>query len=56
MQTFLPILLEPFFLREHWASADYDGVPIAAGLIVALVGNALISGTRAVSEVIAEAG
>jgi drug/metabolite transporter (DMT)-like permease len=56
VQTFLPILLEPFFLREHWASADYDGVPIVAGLIVALVGNVLISGTRAVSEVIAEAG
>jgi drug/metabolite transporter (DMT)-like permease len=56
VQTFLPIMLEPFFLREHWASAEYDGVPIAAGLIVALVGNVLISGTRAVSELIAEAG
>ncbi len=56
VQTFLPILLEPFFLREHWASADHDGIPIAAGLIVALLGNVLISGTRAVSELIAEAG
>jgi drug/metabolite transporter (DMT)-like permease len=56
VQTFLPIMLEPFFLREHWASADYYGVPIAAGLVIALVGNVLISGTRAVSEVIAEAG
>ena len=56
VQTFLPILLEPFFLREHWASAPYDGLPIAVGLVVALVGNILISGTRAVSEVIAEAG
>jgi drug/metabolite transporter (DMT)-like permease len=56
VQTFLPIMLEPFFLREHWASADYYGVPIAAGVVIALVGNVLISGTRAVSEVIAEAG
>jgi hypothetical protein len=56
VQTFLPILLEPFFLREHWGSAGYDGVPIAVGLLIALVGNVLISGTRAVSELIADAG
>ena len=56
VQTFLPILLEPFFLREHWGSAEYDGVPIAVGLVIALIGNVLISGTRAVSELIADAG
>jgi drug/metabolite transporter (DMT)-like permease len=56
VQTFLPIVLEPFFLREHWGSAELDGIPIAAGLFVALLGNVLISGTRAVSELIADAG
>jgi hypothetical protein len=55
VQTFLPIVLEPLFLREHWGSVDYYGAPIAAGLLIALAGNVLISGTRAVSEVIADA-
>jgi len=31
-------------------------VPIAAGLVVALVGTMLVSRTRAVSELIASAG
>jgi len=30
VQTFLPIVLEPVFLRERWASANLDGAPIAA--------------------------
>jgi drug/metabolite transporter (DMT)-like permease len=55
VQTFLPILLEPLFLREHWGSIGYDGVPIAAGLVVALLGNVLISGTHAVSDLIGDA-
>jgi hypothetical protein len=50
VQTFLPILLEPFFLREHWASAQFSGVPIALGLLVALAGTILVSRTKAVSE------
>ncbi len=50
VQTFLPILLEPFFLREHWASADFDGAPIGLGLLIALVGTIVVSRTRAVSE------
>ena len=36
VQTFLPIVLEPFFLIEHWGSAAGDGVPVAAGLAIAL--------------------
>jgi drug/metabolite transporter (DMT)-like permease len=50
VQTFLPILLEPFFLREHWGAATLDGVPIAAGMLVALAGTVIVSRTRAVSE------
>ena len=55
VQTFLPIVLEPFFLREHWASADYGGGPIAAGVVVALLGAVLVSRTRAVSNLAAAA-
>jgi drug/metabolite transporter (DMT)-like permease len=50
VQTFLPIVLEPFFLREHWASAKFGGAPIGVGLLVALVGTVVVSRTRAVSE------
>ncbi len=50
VQTFLPILLEPFFLREHWTSAPLVGVPIGAGLLVAAIGTTLLTRTRAVSE------
>jgi len=55
VQTFLPIVLEPFFLREHWASADYGRGPIAAGVVVALLGAVLVSRTRAVSNLAAAA-
>lgn len=50
VQTFLPIVLEPFFLREHWTSAQLGGAPIGVGLLVALVGTVVVSRTRAVSE------
>jgi drug/metabolite transporter (DMT)-like permease len=50
VQTFLPILLEPFFLREHWTSAELGGAPIGLGLLAALVGTVVVSRTRAVSE------
>jgi drug/metabolite transporter (DMT)-like permease len=56
VQTFLPIVLEPFFLRERWASADFYGVPIALGLLVALIGTILITRSRAVSDLVASAG
>jgi drug/metabolite transporter (DMT)-like permease len=55
IQTFMPIVLEPLFLREHWGSAALDGAPLAAGLAIALLGSVLISGTRAVSDLIAAA-
>lgn len=50
VQTFLPIVLEPFFLREHWTSAKLGGAPIGVGLLIALVGTIVVSRTRAVSE------
>jgi drug/metabolite transporter (DMT)-like permease len=53
VQTFLPILLEPFFLREHWASSEYDGAPIGVGMLVALAGTLIVSRTRAVSALTA---
>jgi drug/metabolite transporter (DMT)-like permease len=55
VQTFLPVLLEPFFLREQWSSAPYDGLPLAAGLVLALAGVILIAGSTEVSELVAAA-
>ena len=53
VQTFLPILLEPFFLREHWGAAPVDGAPILAGLLLALIGTILVSRTPAVGRLAA---
>jgi hypothetical protein len=50
VQTFLPILLEPLFLREDFASATLDGAPIAIGLLHTLAGTIVVSRTPAVSE------
>jgi drug/metabolite transporter (DMT)-like permease len=55
VQTFLPIMLEPFFLREHWSSAALDGLPLAAGLGLALLGVVLVAGSHEVSEMVAAA-
>jgi uncharacterized membrane protein len=53
VQTFLPILMEPLFLREHWTSAPLAGAPIVVGLLVAVVGTTLLARSRAVSELAA---
>lgn len=53
VQTFLPLLLEPLFLREHWSSAAFGGIPIVVGVVVALVGTVLITRTDAVAELAA---
>ena len=53
VQTFMPIVLEPFFLRERWSSAPGGGGILAAGLVVAAIGTALVSRTRSVSELVA---
>jgi drug/metabolite transporter (DMT)-like permease len=56
VQTFLPIVLEPLFLRERWGTAVFDGAPMIVGLLLALLGSVLITGSSAVSELIADAG
>lgn len=55
VQTFLPIVLEPLFLVERWGSAIAYGIPIIVGLALALVGTVFVSGTSAVSELVAGA-
>lgn len=55
IQTFLPVILEPLFLQEHWSAAAYAGGPIVLGLLLACVGSVLVSRTTAVSELTAGA-
>ena len=55
VQTFLPIVLEPFFLHEHWSSAALDGLPLGVGLALALGGVVLVAGSSEVSELVATA-
>jgi drug/metabolite transporter (DMT)-like permease len=33
-QTFVPILLAPFFLQEHWSGADAVGIPLLGGVVL----------------------
>jgi hypothetical protein len=55
VQTFLPIVMEPLFLQEHWSTATLDGVPLFGGLAIACVGSMLVAGSAAVSGVFARA-
>jgi len=55
IQTFLPILLEPFFLRERWSSVPLAGVPIAGGLLLAALGTVLTARASAVADLAAGA-
>lgn len=55
VQTFAPIVLEPVFLRERWASAYGSGIPLALGVVCAFCGTALVSRSRAVADVVARA-
>lgn len=55
VQTFLPIALEPLFLRERWSTAPLDGVVLALGLLVVLVGTVVVARARSVGEVVAAA-
>jgi drug/metabolite transporter (DMT)-like permease len=55
VQTFLPIVLEPFFLREEWSSAPLEGGVLAVGLAVACVGTVVVARVPAVGRVAAAA-
>jgi drug/metabolite transporter (DMT)-like permease len=53
VQTFLPIVLEPLFLRERFASMAYDGAPVIAGLLLLLVGTVIVARDDAVADLAA---
>jgi drug/metabolite transporter (DMT)-like permease len=49
VQTFLPIALEPLFLTENWRTAEGEGLILAAGLVVMVIGTVLVARVRSVS-------
>ena len=53
LQTFLPILIEPLYLREDWGTVALVGVPLATGLALVLAGSVALTRTRSVSELAA---
>ena len=53
VQTFLPIVLEPLFLHEHYRSFWTQLLPVAAGVAVTLAGVTLVGRDRAVGELAA---
>jgi drug/metabolite transporter (DMT)-like permease len=53
VQTFLPIVLEPFFLREHWSAVPAAGVPLGGGLLLGLCGTVLTGTNRALARLAA---
>jgi drug/metabolite transporter (DMT)-like permease len=55
VQTFLPVALEPLFLRESFREASLDGIPLLFGIGVMLVGIVMLARTRPVSTLAAGA-
>ena len=55
VQTFLPVALEPLFLRESFRTADLEGLPLLVGMVVMLVGIVVLARTRHVSAIVAGA-
>jgi drug/metabolite transporter (DMT)-like permease len=53
VQTFLPIVLEPLFLREHYESLATQLLPVGAGVVIAVAGVVLVGRDRAVSDLAA---
>jgi drug/metabolite transporter (DMT)-like permease len=53
VETFLPIVLEPFFLHESWRILGL--APLAGGVLLALIGTILVSRSDVVSK-LASAG
>src|ERR1051325_1010834 len=42
IQSFLPIAIEPLFLREPWSRAAAGGIPLAAGVLMDIAGTVFI--------------
>jgi len=55
VQTFLPVALEPLFLRESFRDASLDGIPLLVGIAVMLVGIVVLARNRGVSTLAAGA-
>jgi drug/metabolite transporter (DMT)-like permease len=55
VQTFLPVALEPLFLRESFRDASLEGIPLLVGIGVMLVGIVVLARTRHVSTLAAAA-
>jgi drug/metabolite transporter (DMT)-like permease len=53
VQTFLPVALEPLFLRESFRDASLEGIPLVVGIVVMLAGIVVLARTRHVSELVA---
>ena len=53
VQTFLPIVLEPLFLHEHYRSFWTQMFPVTAGVVITVAGVALVGRDRAVSDLAA---
>jgi drug/metabolite transporter (DMT)-like permease len=53
VQTFLPVALEPLFLRESFRDASLEGIPLLVGIGVMLIGIVVLARTRHVSELAA---
>jgi len=55
VQTFLPVALEPLFLRESFRDASLEGIPLLVGIGVMLVGVVTLARTQHVSALAAGA-
>jgi drug/metabolite transporter (DMT)-like permease len=53
LQTFLPVMIEPLYLREQWDTAALVGIPLALGLALVLAGSIVLTRARSVSELAA---
>jgi hypothetical protein len=53
VQTFLPIVLEPLFLRER-APSSVEAVALVGGLLLSLAGTLWLARSHAVSNVVAQ--
>ncbi len=50
VQTFLPVVLAPIYLSEHWDTAALGGVPLVAGLAIMLFGALALARSPAVGR------